>query len=131
MFLKEITEQLKAHAARFDLENRAVQGCRQNLINLLEEDPEGTQFYLRGLNIDELKFQFVKHQLVLDDAVRSWPRILSRVTFGIEDRIFIDNINSFGYYDLETTEDGEVSDDWFWWEQMRDEEGKLAEFSRF
>jgi len=32
---------------------------------------------------------------------------------------------------LESGEDGEISDDWMVWEQMRDEEGKLTEFSRF
>ena len=125
MFLEELAQQLKEHAARFDLENRAVEGCKQWLRNSLEEEAEETRFYLRGYTIEALEFQFVKHRLVFG-SYRSWPHILSQVTFGFTKPYMFDN---FGWYELETVEDGEISDDWFEWEQMRDERGRLIEFS--
>lgn len=64
MFLEDLAKQLKEHAARFKLENRAVEGCKQHLRDLLEEYPEETLFYLRGFAIEGLKFRFVKHQFV-------------------------------------------------------------------
>lgn len=123
MFLKE-SSQLKEHAARFDLENRAVKGCKQNLRNCLEEDPEEALWHLRGFAIDDLEFQFVKHRLVFG-SYRSWPHIMSQVTFGFQEKHSFDH---FGWYELETVEDGEDNDDWFEWEQMRDEQGRLIEF---
>lgn len=139
MFLGEVNEQLLEHAHRFDLENRAVESCKEYVQTLLVEYPEETRFYLRGLPPENLAFVFVKHDLVFG-SYRSWPHILSRVAFGrrrentISDVNSVDNvefldIEPFGYYALETVENGEVNDDWFSWEQMRDEEGKLTEFS--
>lgn len=126
MFLQEITEQLKQHAARFDLEQRAIEACKRCLRNLLGEDPEEARFHLRGVAIEDLAFEFQKHQLVFEGRY-GWPHILSQVNVG---RVEEESIEVFGLYYLETVEDGEISDDWFWWEQMRDEEGKLTEFSR-
>ncbi len=129
MFLKEITDQLKEHAARFDLENRAIESCKKTLRNLLAEDPEETRFYLRGLAVEDLKYQLVKHELVFESP-NTQAHILSRVICGPHSDFWVFDIEPWGNYNLETIENGEVSDDWFSWEQMRDEEGKLTEFSR-
>lgn len=128
MFLEQIAEQLKEHATKFDLENRAIESCKEYVQELLTEYPEETKFHLRGLAFEELKFCFVKHELVFG-SWRSWPHILSRVTFGPHADHSVLNVNPLGQYDLETVEDGEINDDWFWWEEMRDENGKLTEFS--
>jgi hypothetical protein len=78
---------------------------------------------------EELKYQLVKHELVFESSSVS-PRILSRVICGPPSRFWVFDIEPYAHYDLETVEDGEASNDWFWWEQMRDEEGQLTEFSR-
>ena len=127
MFLAETAEALKQHAARFDLENRAVEFCKEYLRNYSAEYPEEVRFYLRGYAIEELEFQFVNHQLVFR-SYRSWPHILSRVDIGLPGGSY-SRINLFATYELETVEDGEINDDWFAWDEMRDENGKLIEFS--
>lgn len=129
MFLEDIAGQLKEHAARFDLENRAIACCKIYLGNYLKSEPEEVRCHLRGLAVEDLTFRFVKHELVFG-SWRRWPHILSRVTFGSYNEGYVLDVEPFGYYDLETVEDGEINDDWFWWEQMRDEEGKLTELSR-
>ena len=129
MFLTETADALKQHAARFDLENRAVECCKSCLRNLAEEDAEKAHFYLRGMAIEKLKFVFVSHRLVFE-SYRSWPHVLSRVIVGCANEHFILGVEPFGTYDLETRENGEITDDWFSWDAMRDEDGKLIEFSR-
>ncbi len=88
MFLAELAQQSKEHTARFNLENRAVEGCEQNLYNLLKQDLGETLFYLRGLSLDELKFFFVQHKLISDPHCNA-PRIGSRVTFGCQSTSWI------------------------------------------
>ncbi len=129
MFLAETADALKQHAARFDLENRAVECCKSCLRNLAKEDAEEARFYLRGMAIEKLKFVFVKHQFVFK-SYRDWPHILSRVVVGCASNFDILGVEPFGTYDLETGENGEITDDWFSWDAMRDENGKLTEFSR-
>ena len=128
MFLAETAAALKQHAARFDLENRAIECCKAMLQNLMCEDAEEARFYLREMTMEQLKFAFVKHQFVFESH-RSWPHILSRVAVGCADKFDILGVEPFGTYDLETGENGEILDDWFSWEAMRDENGKLIEFS--
>lgn len=127
MFLEETSQALKEHAAHYDLEKRAIECCQQYLHNYLEEYSEELRFYLRGVEIKDLEFQFVNHQLVFH-SYRSWPHILSRVDVGLPGGSH-SRIDLFGTYLLETVENGEVNDDWFQWDEMRDENGSLIEFS--
>ena len=127
MFLAETAEALKQHSMLFDLENRAIECCKEMLRNLAREDAEETRFYLRGNAIEDLEFQFVNHKLVFQ-SYRSWPHILSRVDVGLPGGPHL-RIDLFATYELETGEDGEILDDWFRWDEMRDEAKKLIEFS--
>ena len=129
MFLAETADALKQHAARFDLENRAVECCKSCLRNLAEEEADEARFYLRGMAVENLKFAFVKHRLIFE-SYHHHPYILSRVVVGRFSESHVLKVEPFGTYDLETRENGKLLDDWFSWDAMRDENGKLVEFSR-
>lgn len=128
MSLQETANNLKRHAAQFDLEKRAVECCKEMLQNLMREAPDEAQFYLRGIAFTNLKFAFVNHRLVFETYYHH-PFVLSRVIVGRDSKNHVLGVETFGTYDLETGENGNLLDDWFRWNEIRDENGKLTEYS--
>lgn len=115
----QIVTWLREHAEKHSLEQQAMDGCHEYLSMLLRDElcAEEAQLMLRGMTIDELKFQFVRHYLVFEDTSRPWVRVLSKVVFGCHNDVFVYDIEPFGYYELETLLDGEINDDWFCWDE--------------
>lgn len=95
-----LTEKVKT----FDLEKKAFETLHQ----ILSEDPEEL---IGGFVRHEITLLFDGYQFLIQKRY-SDPIIRTRIGLYVENKMFLDNVEPIGYYDLETDLNGEILDDW-------------------
>ena len=110
MSLEEIKKQLKEFSGKHGLIQNAYDGCLTFMKNSLEDDRE----VLGGFSIDEIQLECLRQEFIFNDYLRPTPFLRTRI--GIykkeENGGSIHDLESIGYYDLDTNMEGESVDDW-------------------
>jgi hypothetical protein len=108
--MTEIKEIFKAFSEDVVLKKLAFESCYATMKNCLQEDME----CLGGFKFEELKVEFVKQQIVLEHILYDAPYV--KTSLGIflkeEREDFIGNLEPIGTYELDTSLEGEIIEDW-------------------
>lgn len=107
--MKDIQKQLAEFVQKYNLKEEAIKLCRIAMTNCVEEDIVG----LRGFRIEEIRLEFVRHELVFEHYFYNTPFIKTRI--GLykkkENEAWIRNLEPIGSYDLWTNLNGDAIDD--------------------
>lgn len=105
MNARELQTLLTERAEKFHLKNEAF----HTLYKILSENPEEL---IGGFARHEITFVFEGYQYLIEQRYQE-PIIRARISLCVENEIYLKNLESIGYYDLEMNFDGEIVDDWF------------------
>lgn len=108
--LQKLTQTLDDFCLKHSLKEEAERHCRVAMTNCIEDDNNG----LGGFSLDEIKLDFVKHELVFRHYLHGTPFVKTEIgLYKTEpDEVYIRDHEPIGYYQLDTDLNGEHFDDW-------------------
>ena len=109
--MEGVKKALNEFARKYNLEEEAKKGCLISMQNCITDFGEEG---LGGFSIDEIRLEFIRHELIFEHYFRHTPFIKTRI--GIykkeENDSYFRNLELIGTYDLDTYMNGESFDDW-------------------
>jgi len=124
MILSEIENRLKDFSEKHNLKREAFVSCRIAISNCLEENLNG----LGGFKLDEIRLEFVRHEMIFEHYVYKTPFIKTRI--GIykkeENDVYVRDLEPVGYYELDTDINGTSFDDWLIIDQEKNNEMEVV-----
>ncbi|MBC3542277.1 hypothetical protein ACFSC6_13850 [Rufibacter sediminis] len=110
MRFKDIQAFLENHSSLFGLVSLAEESCRK----LLSEKTKNGHSEWYEYEFNDLVVRLIEQELVFNHTLRQTPHIRTRIGIYIEDpdNIYFMGLEPLGFYQLDTTDNGEIIDDW-------------------
>lgn len=123
--LEEIAQSLKGIAERWDLEKKAMAGCKVSLKKCRKEDIKDGVEPLNGYELEDIQTRFRTHSFVFKSGKVPYPFLVTAIELCIRDEegISEDGMIPIGEYRLLTGLDGkELDSDVVFYQKYDDDE---------